>query len=1099
MMTFTLWNKWEKIGKITWYNQKIGWDDGLTETGNPWKGTFYVKAKEDYLGGNLIETNDSASIEPTGLKLIINHQEELKWRDLVDMPKIGYPVPRVNVHNLETQQNDTTWTVYKGTSVTPGDQIRALWNSIPIEEVVSSTKDSAHKITTGSDANVGHAGAGETFTLGSLMSEVAPSFNIDSLINQITAAKSSASQEFAYTAYGHESGKITVKVERTVGNQTPATHNTDTVGTPVEQYKVSFTYKPYTEVERMNGKVKDPTDTNHHNGENGRGREETGEIKSINTHTINVYAKAIEVEKTKPAENDSTVTLTDKTAVFSLYRKWKSSDGTDKKVSLKGYSLGGSALGEPSSNDDYYYLIETESTVNGVAKFTAELTAADAPYYLAETGTPDGYLENKALQTITVVPGPNVTTTKTKPAVTKTEDTITAEMPYDWMQGVRFYFDGSQTPATYVDTNGNQIVPMNGENARTYVLPTDEAGYFKTSVLNEPLTSLQLKKQVTINDFDPANSAVTNKKVADGTYIINITGKEGTATEGKSYTVKITITNGAAASATVKDNTISGSADTPATLTNGVLEIPDMIPGEYTVTENEDSKTVLTAINSTDSNAVSDLDNRKITITLDGNASSVQLVTLTNNYADNTETDIAHVSVRKTFVGLKSGMELPEGFNVKVKVTATIDGQQKVFNYTLTGATNTENGVRWNQSVNSDGDVVWDWKIAIKGLQPDAQVEVQEMNYSKPGYEVSTTVNPNNAGGDGTSYTGTVSSSTTVQSIASVITEQNSLVFPLEDKGTEQTIFIARIVPSQTSLVISKNKLTLSERAALEEELHHMSNAEDWYNNTSPMYYTFEDAANNQITVRNSSTVTYFEEGGKGYIRFDKKAQWNMVASRKIIYVEGRPADFNFTNSYTEKGVGIDIIKVDEKQRTTKLPGAVFTLTKLDESTKPGHIVYKKIAGTDTLEKQEVSDATNKNGAVSFSNLTSGYYEIKETQMPAGYVLEGDGCIYVKIEDGVAKYLAVSENEETAITGWTTISQTSSEDLVQVTVGRADDPATEETDESSNTLFSIGNTPGVALPNTGGPGTTALYLIGIMLTAFAGAGLAMKKRRKAAS
>ena len=45
----------------------------------------------------------------------------------------------------------------------------------------------------------------------------------------------------------------------------------------------------------------------------------------------------------------------------------------------------------------------------------------------------------------------------------------------------------------------------------------------------------------------------------------------------------------------------------------------------------------------------------------------------------------------------------------------------------------------------------------------------------------------------------------------------------------------------------------------------------------------------------------------------------------------------------------------------------------------------------------------------------------------------------------------------------------------------------------------VGNEPGAALPNTGGPGTTLFYMIGLMLTALAGAGLVMKKRRRNAA
>ena len=53
---------------------------------------------------------------------------------------------------------------------------------------------------------------------------------------------------------------------------------------------------------------------------------------------------------------------------------------------------------------------------------------------------------------------------------------------------------------------------------------------------------------------------------------------------------------------------------------------------------------------------------------------------------------------------------------------------------------------------------------------------------------------------------------------------------------------------------------------------------------------------------------------------------------------------------------------------------------------------------------------------------------------------------------------------------------------------------------SENALsISIKNEPGVALPNTGGPGPAPLYFLGLMLMSFAGAGLIMRKRRQNAA
>lgn len=577
------------------------------------------------------------------------------------------------------------------------------------------------------------------------------------------------------------------------------------------------------------------------------------------------------------------------------------------------------------------------------------------------------------------------------------------------------------------------------------------------------------------------HSSVADKTVADGTYTIHIDGKEGTPTEGQSYTVAITIRQGKPVSATLNGQAVS--------LVDGHVVLTNLLPGTYEVTEDLDSKTVLSAINSTDPEAIVHLDERKLEIEVSGRSTEVQLVTFTNNYADDSEMDIAHISVRKTFVGLTAA-QIPQNFKINVRVTAMIDGVQKVFNYVLTHTSDSAQGIVWNQSEDKDGNIVWDWKIAIRGLNPDGVVKIEEVGYQKPGYEVTPSATPDD--GSGTSYEGTVIAGTTVESVVpTVITEQSRLRYPLSDLGDQATIFIARIVPSQTSLVVSKNKLNMSERAALEEMLRHMPNAQDWYNGTTPMYYSFEEAVNNQIVVRNQSTVTYNPLANE--IVFSKKAQWNMVGTALMTYKPGRPADFNFRNEYVEKGTGIDVVKVDKDKRTTKLPGAEFTITKVDEATTPAHIIYKKKAGTDEPEYQKVSAPTDADGKTSFSNLLGGYYEIKETKLPDGYILTEGTTFYIKIADGVAQYLVIDADPDKAITDWATASSTEATAIVQVdSVGTADDPATPQ-DETVNTVVSVGNTPGTALPKTGGPGTSLFYLLGIMLTVFAGAALVRKK------
>ena len=73
-------------------------------------------------------------------------------------------------------------------------------------------------------------------------------------------------------------------------------------------------------------------------------------------------------------------------------------------------------------------------------------------------------------------------------------------------------------------------------------------------------------------------------------------------------------------------------------------------------------------------------------------------------------------------------------------------------------------------------------------------------------------------------------------------------------------------------------------------------------------------------------------------------------------------------------------------------------------------------------------------------------------------------------------------------------------EIIQLVKGEGDEYIPGTTDlvriENNTTNIIVGNTPGVALPNTGGPGTNLIYILGIMLTGLAGAGLVMKRRRR---
>ena len=139
------------------------------------------------------------------------------------------------------------------------------------------------------------------------------------------------------------------------------------------------------------------------------------------------------------------------------------------------------------------------------------------------------------------------------------------------------------------------------------------------------------------------------------------------------------------------------------------------------------------------------------------------------------------------------------------------------------------------------------------------------------------------------------------------------------------------------------------------------------------------------------------------------------------------------------------------------LPGAVFTLAK-----QSGVGVYEVYGDPQT----SVAD-----GTLAFANLPDGDYRLEETGIPAGYARTSSGrYIYFKIAEGVVTW----------------------DDTPDDAIKRTNDGVAYSTDE---TTFTVDNTPGVALPSTGGSGTNIIYAAGIGLIAMAIFGLMLRRRK----
>lgn len=100
---------------IQWQEQPV--------SGQGWNGTFYVKAKEDFMGGNAIDTNKSASVT------------------VHDATK-NMPIPTVNVHLLDMTQQSSEVTVYLGDLINaegdaPIDTLKEFFAETDIIKLIS--------------------------------------------------------------------------------------------------------------------------------------------------------------------------------------------------------------------------------------------------------------------------------------------------------------------------------------------------------------------------------------------------------------------------------------------------------------------------------------------------------------------------------------------------------------------------------------------------------------------------------------------------------------------------------------------------------------------------------------------------------------------------------------------------------------------------------------------------------------------------------------------------------------------------------------------------------------------------------------------------
>lgn len=350
-----------------WY---VRWTDQTfpANDNNPWIGRLYVKAKEDFIGGNAIDTNKSA---------------EVSFLDDTDETTASIPLetPTVNVRLLPVEAAVTEETVFLGDAVTPEGRIKDLLNQIQFTKIVTDSGGEVYNRTAADSAEGLEAGS---FTLAYAMGQLTDA--------QWTSLQNGGEVRMDYTyddASSHGAvGYFTLELEKTGAGSSYQEHSPTPAGKNVEVYTLTVNYTAYRFGESDSLNSTRPTG-NVHITAGGTGGTQvgtgstlengSGSLASENIHNIHVVDGKITV--TKEIEDDLRESA-DQTFTFTLHRLGSDGvtyeevkDADDHPVALNVTVTGGQTTGTATLDTlprGTYKLVEAVSSVYGVRDMTVE-------------------------------------------------------------------------------------------------------------------------------------------------------------------------------------------------------------------------------------------------------------------------------------------------------------------------------------------------------------------------------------------------------------------------------------------------------------------------------------------------------------------------------------------------------------------------------------------------------------------------------------------------------------------------------------------------------------------------------------------------------
>lgn len=247
--------------KATIGNENAGTDGSVK---GPWSASFQIKAKDDFIGGNMIPTNGAAS----GIYL-----EEGKTR--------YFEQPSVNVKLLDlSMENKESW-YYKGDTIEPAGFMNELDETLEIHQLNNQVTDTGNPTL----SELTEEQKTELVENGTLV------VNANGDVETLKYVYPNTSDAVGYFRYTYETVKDSE--ENPLGNM--ESHAAEKVGEDVEQYKLTVEFIPYS-VDERDATLGDAIKTPATNG-GAELNPQTNKLTAEGIYSVNVVAGEIQITK----------------------------------------------------------------------------------------------------------------------------------------------------------------------------------------------------------------------------------------------------------------------------------------------------------------------------------------------------------------------------------------------------------------------------------------------------------------------------------------------------------------------------------------------------------------------------------------------------------------------------------------------------------------------------------------------------------------------------------------------------------------------------------------------------------------------------------